>query len=73
MSALKAYTKEQTIEMMMVETQNELTKCEIMEQIYQRQRLKGNQVDIMMGQNQTRIRSLKQALTDLQEIGKVAT
>lgn len=69
---LKPFTKLQTLEIMIVETKNELTKSEIMEKIAFRNSLKTNkqQNEQMMGMQQAKIRSFKSALVELEAMHK---
>lgn len=72
MAELQPLTKLQTLEIMIVETKNELTKCEIMEKLFMRASLRGsvNKNEQMMGMNQQKIRSFKASLVDLEDMHK---
>lgn len=62
------YSEKQTIELMIIEAQNQLTKCKVLDRIYQRQRLKGDHIqalDQAMGANQQQTRVLKETIFNL--------
>lgn len=68
---IRAYTKAETIEIMIAETKNELMKCEVMDQLFQRHMLKGKKPPAeMMGMNQHKISQFKETLIDLEDILK---
>lgn len=63
---LKPYTELETIEIMIVETQNQLTKCTILDKLYNRLALSGSETYRQaQGQNQSSMRNFKKTLDTL--------
>ena len=65
---IQAATIKQCLELMIVEAQNELIKCEVMKRLYNKQELRaeslGRLKDVQMA-NETKTRHLKKTLADL--------
>lgn len=67
--ALKPLTRLQTIEIMKVETRNEITRCEIMKELMNKQILRGVQgLSQVYSINQSKITSLEGSLKDLEDM-----
>ncbi len=66
----KPYTKLETIEIMIVETTNQMTKSEVMEKLLLRIRLAdaSKAVDMQLGTTQSQIRNFKDTLKHLEAI-----
>lgn len=73
MAELKPLTKLQTLEVMKVETQNEITKDEIMIDIFRREEFAGNSAGGNMNARltlETKVRALKRSLDTLEDMHK---
>lgn len=68
-------TKDQTIQLLLADARNELTKCEVMESLFVRASLKGSvgMVQQLQGQNQVKMNKLKGTIKDLEEIRENGT
>lgn len=67
---IKPYTKMETLEIILAETENQLNRCEIMDRLYSRVSLGGTQVNQEKEANQSQIRNFRQVLNNLKEIHK---
>lgn len=65
---MKPLTALQTMELLLVETKNQLTKCQILERLYFRLNLKGGKYLLQQGENQTAIRRFEATLENLEAI-----
>lgn len=74
MSRLNPLTELQTIEIMLCESKNELTKCEVLDRMFTRLSLRGNisRNEQMAGMNQAKIRALKESIRELADMHKEA-
>lgn len=70
MNELRPLSLIDTLQIMVVETKNELTKCKIMDRLMQRQSLKGagQKNTQMLVMNQAKIKALESSLLDLEDI-----
>lgn len=65
----KIFTKNETIDMMVIEAKNQLTKCQILDDMYNRMVLSGNaEVRRLQGMNQFQMKNLEKTIDHLENI-----
>lgn len=65
----KLFTKNETIDMMVIEAKNQLTKCQILDDMYNRMALSGNaEVRRLQGMNQSQMKNLEKTIDHLENI-----
>lgn len=68
---IRPFTPLETCELVLVETKNELTKCELMDRVYQRLSvMRTESYNMVMGQNQAKMNQFKLVLGHLEDIHK---
>lgn len=70
MDSLKPLPYQDALEIMIVETKNEIQKNKILERLAARENMRGNPTTQMMGQLQKKIKMLDQTVLDLEEFLK---